>query len=161
MAGAARRGGSAALDRLLTRHGRALEADIARWYPGRRLAEVYTGVMSPRELQVLIDWLPDTGALAACVAAEAATRPARGRKATLPVDHPLRHFGWGRDRHITADVVEGLLGVQYVVATAAPRKKGSPRPRKPKPYPRPGRDTPGAAGVRVPGFGGPDPSRLR
>jgi hypothetical protein len=136
---------------------RAIEADVARFYPGRRLADVYTGVMSPRELAVLIEWLPDIGALSASLRAAAATRPTRGGSVPLPVGHPLLQFGWGRDRHMAADIVEALLGVQYVVSSAAPRKKGSPRPRKPKPYPRPGVVVPGSP----PSGPAPNPAHLR
>ena len=61
-------GGIAGLHRLITEHGEAIEADLARYYH-RDLAEVFTGDLTWRQLAVLVAHLPAGSALAHALAA--------------------------------------------------------------------------------------------
>jgi len=54
-------GGISRLVALIERHGEALDADLQHYYPGRRLAEVFTGHMTLREFGVLVRGLPGDG----------------------------------------------------------------------------------------------------
>lgn len=51
-------GGIAGLVEFLRLHGAAVEADLARFYPGTRLSDLTTGRLTWRRLRVLLDGLP-------------------------------------------------------------------------------------------------------
>jgi hypothetical protein len=100
------RGGSLALVELVNRHGSALVHDFQHEY-GLSLPDVLF-TWSPRVLLALVEELPDTSALAASLAGDKAFR------------------GWGRDRHMVAD----LWDLTIAVGMAGSKKR-------PPTYPRP------------------------
>lgn len=80
-------GGIGGLWRLLREHGRAVEADLRRFY-NVRLRELFTGDLTLRELIVLIKHLPSDCALARSMHGPAAE--------------------WGQTEHLLGDVIDLL-----------------------------------------------------
>lgn len=103
---------------VLRYHPHEVEADVARFYPGRRLAEWWRWLfgapgthMSSRELWVLISQLPD----------DSATKAA------------IREDPWTQRDHLLADVVDvlGFLRADYGVVHGAKRQPDTvPRPAR-------------------------------
>ena len=114
-------GGISGLRRLLTEHGEAVEWDIARYWPGRSLLELYRGEMSWRELRVFLRYLP----------ADSAT--ARAVRGSTPDED-----AWTLDRHLLASAVDAIRENTFATIKlgADPKKTGRLRP--PDPIPRPG-----------------------
>ncbi|AGM12039.1 tail assembly chaperone [Streptomyces phage Goby] len=107
-------GGSLSLARLVDDYGEGLYPDL-RFYYGIDLAEVIAGRgPSPSLVILLVQRLPDTSLTAALASG--------GRE----------QFGWGVDRHMTADIFDALN--QNTRATGNWGKKGAPKLPE---YPRP------------------------
>lgn len=116
-------GGSAGLVDLIDRYGEAIEADLLETY-GVDLAEFYRGKRSPRQILRLLAMLPDTCRLQAHLASE----PRRG-KATAKSEPWREHWGWGRDRHMFADLWDAMVAV-------APLKGKAPKYARPENKPQ-------------------------
>lgn len=129
-------GGIAGLLRFLAEHGEAVEWDVAHYWPGRSLLEVYRGEMSWRELGVFLRHLPHDSATVRAV-----------RGTTVEEDQ------WTLDRHLLAAVVESVRENTF----AQVRLHGDPKKTKhmkpPGPIPRPGVEAPARKG-NVIRFGG-------
>ncbi|AGM12192.1 tail assembly chaperone [Streptomyces phage Zemlya] len=107
-------GGSLSLARLVDDYGEGLYPDL-RFYYGIDLADVIAGRgPSPSLVILLVQRLPDTSLTAALASG--------GRE----------QFGWGVDRHMTADLFDALN--QNTRATGNWGKKGAPKLPE---YPRP------------------------
>lgn len=116
-----RAGGIAGLHRFLTEHGEAVEWDIARYWPGRSLLELYRGEMSWRELRVFLRFLPPDSATA---------RAVRG---STPEEE-----AWTLDRHLLASAVDAIRENTFATIKLGGDPKKTGRLRPPDPIPRPG-----------------------
>lgn len=146
MAGAFRReaGGILGLAHLLTEHGEALEWDIAHYWPGRSILELYRGEMSWRELRVFLRYLPRDSVTA---------------RAICPPD-PDADF-WTPDRHLTATLIDAVREGTFATIVMGGDPKKTKRLKPPKPIPRPGvgdQQKPGSGVIR---FGGKHGSGAR
>lgn len=114
-------GGIAGLRRFLTEYGEAVEWDMARYWPGRSLLELYRGQMSWRELRVFLRYLP----------ADSAT--ARDVRGSTPEED-----AWTLDRHLLASVVDAIRENTFATVKLGgdPKRTGPLKP--PDPIPRPG-----------------------
>lgn len=114
-------GGIPGLAGLLREHGEAIEWDLAHYWPGRSLMELYRGEMSWRELSVFIRYLPP----------DSATARALHRRS------PEEEF-WTPERHLAAATVDGVNFGNALAAYIAsdPKKRG--RFKAPPPIERPG-----------------------
>lgn len=114
-------GGIGGLADLLREHGEAVEWDLAHYWPGRSLLELYRGDMSWRELGVFIRYLPPDSATAR----------------VLHKRSPEEEF-WTPDRHLAAAAVDGMNFANALTAYvhADPKKRGPFKP--PPPIERPG-----------------------
>lgn len=110
-------GGISGLRRFLEEYGEAIEWDLARYWPGRSLLELYRGDMSWRELRVFLRYLPAESATARAVDPDNA---------------------WTLDQHLAATVADsvGFLNALTVYVNSDPKKRGTFRP--PDRIPRPG-----------------------
>jgi hypothetical protein len=98
-----------------------VEWDIARYWPGRSLLELYRGEMSWRELRVFLKYLPWESATARAV-----------RKSTAEDDY------WTPDRQLLAAMVDAQRENTYVQVKLHGDPKKTKRLRPPEPIPRPG-----------------------
>lgn len=114
-------GGIRGLVRFLSEHGEAVEWDIARYWPGRSLLELYRGEMSWRELRVFIKHAPWDSATARSV-----------RGSTPEEDY------WTPDRQLAASIVDALRENTYVQIKLHGDPKKTRRMRPPEPIERPG-----------------------
>lgn len=129
----------------LFRHGKALEASLAYRYPrdADQLDQFWTGEMSLRRLQLLVEYLP--------------------RNAPLHEEiSGAEEAYWTPDLRMSASIHEQLQYVAYVIgAVNVDKFKGKKNPvPEPKPIPRPGVETT-ASGKSRKGklvFGGKNPS---
>ncbi|MBW1600900.1 hypothetical protein JJV70_02035 [Streptomyces sp. JJ66] len=119
MAGAVRAGagGIRGLRRFLAKYGEAIEWDLARYWPGRSLLELYRGELSWRELRVFLRYLPPDSATARSVDPDS---------------------GWTVDQHLLATVADSVRELTHLtlVVNADPKKRRQIKP--PDPIPRPG-----------------------
>lgn len=114
-------GGISGLRRLLEEHGEAVEWDVARYWPGRSLLELYRGEMSWRELRVFLRFLPPDSATARAV-----------RGSTPEED------AWTLDRHLLAAAVDAIRENTFATVKLGGDPKKTGRLRPPDPIPRPG-----------------------
>ncbi|HEY9370455.1 hypothetical protein [Streptomyces sp.] len=114
-------GGIAGLRRFLTEYGEAVEWDMARYWPGRSLLELYRGQMSWRELRVFLRYLPT----------ESAT--ARAVRGTTAVEDQ-----WTLDRHLLAQVVEATRENTFAMVKLHGDPKKTRQLKPPDPIERPG-----------------------
>lgn len=114
-------GGIAGLRRFLTEHGEAIEWDLARYWPGRSLLELYRGEMSWRELSVFLRYLPPESATA---------RAARGSTA--------EEDAWTLDRQLLASAVEAIRENTFAMVKLHGDPKKTQRLKPPDPIERPG-----------------------
>ena len=127
-------GGIAGLHRFLTEYGEAVEWDVARYWPGRSLLELYRGEMSWRELRVFLRYLP----------AESAT--ARAVRGSTPDED-----AWTLDRQLLASAVDAIRENTFATVKLGGDPKRTGRLRPPDPIPRPGVDSKKSNVIR---FGG-------
>ena len=92
-------GGIAGLRRFLTEYGEAVEWDMARYWPGRSLLELYRGTLSWRELRVFLKYGP---------------RGERVITGLERVSRPGRRVYFGRD-----DVPDVLAGLGTSILTTS------------------------------------------
>lgn len=116
-----RAGGIAGLRRFLTEYGEAVEWDVARYWPGRSLLELYRGEMSWRELRVFLRHLPHDSATA---------RAVRGG---TPDEET-----WTLDRQLLASAVDAIRENTFVTVKLGGDPKVTGRMKPPDPIPRPG-----------------------
>lgn len=102
-------GGRASLLRLLSDHGEAVEADLARFYH-LRLADLTCGLLTWRRLGVLVRHLPTDGALARALHGEAVR--------------------WSTADHLMATTVDLLASANW--------QRGGGKGKRPRRLPRPG-----------------------
>lgn len=123
MAEALRRGagGIAGLRRFLEEYGEAVEWDIARYWPGRSLLELYRGEMSWRELRVFLRYLPTDSATA---------RTVRG---STPEED-----AWTLVPQLLASVVDAVRENTFTAIKLHGDPKKTGRLKPPDPIPRPG-----------------------
>lgn len=114
-------GGIAGLRRFLTEYGEAVEWDMARYWPGRSLLELYRGEMSWRELRVFLRYLPTDSATA---------RAVRG---TTPEEDQ-----WSLDRQLLATVADTVRENTFAMVKLHGDPKKTKRMRPPDPIQRPG-----------------------
>ncbi|MFB7162334.1 hypothetical protein [Streptomyces sp. NPDC056242] len=114
-------GGIPGLARLLREHGEAVEWDMARYWPGRSLLELYRGQMSWRELRVFLRYLPTDSATA---------RSVRGSTAT--------EDQWTLDRHLLASAVEAMRENTFAMVKLHGDPKKTRQLKPPDPIERPG-----------------------
>lgn len=114
-------GGIDGLRRFLTEYGEAVEWDIARYWPGRSLLELYRGEMSWRELRVFLRYLPPDSATA---------RAVRG---VTPEQE-----AWTLDRQLLASLVDAQRENTFAMVKLHGDPKKTKRLRPPEPIPRPG-----------------------
>lgn len=116
-----RAGGIAGLHRFLTEHGEAVEFDIARYWPGRSIKELWRGEMTWRELRVFLRHLP----------AESAT--ARAVRGATPEQET-----WTLDRQLLASLVDAQRENTFAMVKLHGDPKKTKRLKPPEPIPRPG-----------------------
>lgn len=116
-----RAGGIAGLRRFLTEYGEAVEWDMARYWPGRSLLELYRGTLSWRELRVFLRYLPTDSATA---------RAVRG---STPDDD-----AWTLDRMLLALTVDAVRENTFAMIKLHGDPKKTGRLKPPDPIPRPG-----------------------
>ena len=140
-------GGIAGLSEFLRRYGEAVEWDMARYWPGRSLLELYRGTLSWRELRVFLAHLPPDSATARAVNPRSAEE----------------EF-WTPERHLIATVADAVREGTYAQVKLHGDPTKTKRLRPPDPIPRPGvksRRTGGGDGgstvIRA-RFGGRNPS---
>ncbi|GAA0637215.1 hypothetical protein GCM10009535_11920 [Streptomyces thermocarboxydovorans] len=123
MAEALRRGagGIAGLRRFLEEYAEAVEWDIAHYWPGRSLLELYRGQMSWRELRVFLKHLPTDSATARAV-----------RKSTPEED------AWTLVPQLLASVVDAVRENSFLQLKLHGDPKKTGRLKPPDPIPRPG-----------------------
>lgn len=123
MAEAVRRGvgGIAGLLRFLERYGEAVEWDMARYWPGRSLLELYRGELSWRELRVFLRYLPTDSATARAVRGSTAEEDA-----------------WTLDRQLLATIADAVRENTFAVVKLQGDPKKTGRLKPPDPIPRPG-----------------------
>jgi hypothetical protein len=114
-------GGIAGLLRFLERFGEAVEWDIARYWPGRSLLELYRGEMSWRELRVFLRYLPTDSATA---------RTVRG---STPEED-----AWTLERQLLATIADAIRENTFATVKLGGDPKKTGRLKPPKPIPRPG-----------------------
>lgn len=114
-------GGIAGLRRLLEEHGEAVEWDLARYWPGRSLLELYRGEMSWRELRVFLRYLPQDSATA---------RAVRG---STPEEE-----AWTLDRQLLATIADAVRENTFATVKVGGDPKKTGRLKPPRPIPRPG-----------------------
>jgi hypothetical protein len=114
-------GGISGLRRLLEEHGEAVEWDIAHYWPGRSIKELYRGEMTWRELRVFLRYLPLDSATARAV-----------RGSTPEED------AWTLDRHLLASAVDAIRENTFAQVKLHGDPKRTGRLRPPDPIPRPG-----------------------
>lgn len=114
-------GGISGLHRFLTEYGEAVEWDMARYWPGRSLLELYRGEMSWRELRVFLRYLPVDSATA---------RAVRGG---TPEEE-----AWTLDRQLLASVVDAVRENTFATIKLGGDPKKTGRLQPPDPIPRPG-----------------------
>lgn len=114
-------GGIAGLRRFLTEYGEAVEWDMARYWPGRSLLELYRSEMSWRELRVFLKFLPP----------ESAT--ARAMRGSTPEED-----AWTLDRQLLASVVESVRENTFAMVKLHGDPKKTKRMKPPDPIERPG-----------------------
>ncbi|GAA2629572.1 hypothetical protein [Streptomyces axinellae] len=132
-------GGIGGLADFLREYGEAVEWDMARYWPGRSLLELWRGTLSWRELKVFLKFLPPDSATARAV-----------RSAT-PEDDT-----WTLDRHLLATVADAVRENTYALVKLQGDPKKTRRLKPPKPIPRPGVEQPKAG--KVIRLGGRNPS---
>jgi len=110
-------GGISGLAHFLREHGEAIEWDIAHYWPGRSLLQLYCGEMSWRELRVFLRYLPQESATARAMDPDNA---------------------WTRDQHLAAMVADNgsFLNALTLYVNSDPKKRGKFKP--PDPIERPG-----------------------
>jgi len=144
VAGAVRReaGGILGLAHLLTEHGEALEWDIAHYWPGRSILELYRGEMSWRELRVFLRYLPPES------------------KTARAIDPPDPDQAWWTpERHLMATLIDAVREGTFAAIVMGGDPKKTKRLKPPKPIPRPGvGEKPGSGVIR---FGGKHGSGAR
>ncbi|GAB2718079.1 hypothetical protein [Streptomyces bullii] len=116
-----RAGGISGLRRFLAEYGEAVEWDIARYWPGRSLLELYRGEMSWRELRVFLRFLPPDSAT---------SRAVRG---STPEEE-----AWTLDRQLLASVVDAVRENTFATVKLGGDPKKTGRLKPPDPIPRPG-----------------------
>jgi hypothetical protein len=103
------------LHRLIGEHGRPIEADLRQFY-GVRLTDLWRGLVTPREVLVLVEQL--------------ALEPrSRYRAAALGSNE---FIGWDRLTALTADLFDALQANTVVTA-----RVGGGKAKQPPHYPRP------------------------
>jgi hypothetical protein len=110
-------GGISGLCRLLEEHGEAIEWDVARYWPGRSLLELYRGEMSWRELRVFLRYLPPESATARAINPEAS---------------------WSLDQQLLATTADSVRELTYLTAVVHTDPKKRSRLKPPEPIERPG-----------------------
>lgn len=110
-------GGISGLAHFLREHGEAIEWDMAHYWPGRSLMELYRGEMSWRELRVFLRYLPQDSATARAMDPDNA---------------------WTREQHLLALLGDqaSFLSALTVYVNSDPKKRG--QFRAPDPIERPG-----------------------
>lgn len=110
-------GGIVGLRRFLAEYGEAVEWDMARYWPGRSLLELYRGEMSWRELRVFLRYLPPESVTARAINPDNA---------------------WSLDQQLTATVADAVRELTHLtmVVNTDPKKRGRLKP--PDPIERPG-----------------------
>lgn len=128
MAGARRcgAGGIGGLAHLLEEHGEAVEWDVAHYWPGRSLLELYRGEMSWRELRVFLRFLPP----------ESATARALYPKSKDDLTH--EYWSAPADRFFAATLIDCLRESTFVQVKLHGDQKKTRHLKPPKPIPRPG-----------------------
>ncbi|GAA3121682.1 hypothetical protein [Streptomyces echinatus] len=114
-------GGITGLRRFLTEYGEAVEWDVARYWPGRSLLELYRGEMSWRELRVFLRYLPQDSATARAVRGASPEQEA-----------------WTLDRHLLAALIDAQRENTFAMVKLHGDPKKTSRLRPPDPIPRPG-----------------------
>ncbi|MEU9310859.1 hypothetical protein [Streptomyces sp. NPDC048256] len=114
-------GGISGLRRFLTEYGEAVEWDMARYWPGRSLLELYRGTLSWRELRVFLRYLPTDSATA---------RAVRG---STPEDDT-----WTLDRMLMALTVDAIRENTFAMVKLHGDPKKTSHLKPPDPIPRPG-----------------------
>ena len=117
-------GGIGGLHRFLEEHGEAVEWDMARYWPGRSLLELYRGTLSWRELRVFLRFLPNDSATARAV-----------RGSTPEEDE------WSLDRQLLASVVDAVRENTFATVRLGGDPKKTARLKPPEPIARPGVET--------------------
>ena len=120
-----RAGGIAGLRRFLEEYGEAVEWDVARYWPGRSLLELYRGEMSWRELRVFLKFLPPDSATA---------RAVRG---STPDEE-----AWTLDRQLLATIADAVRENTFATVKLGGDPKKTGRLKPPRPIPRPGVEEP-------------------
>ncbi|MFF1709322.1 hypothetical protein [Streptomyces sp. NPDC058268] len=123
-------GGIPGLARLLREHGEAVEWDMARYWPGRSLLELYRGEMSWRELRVFLRYLPPESATARSV-----------RGSTPDEDQ------WTLDRQLLATVADSVRENTFAMVKLHGDPKKTKRMKPPPPIERPGVEAPKKSNV--------------
>lgn len=123
-------GGISGLRRFLEEYGEALEWDVARYWPGRSLLELYRGEMSWRELRVFLKGLP------------ADSLTARTVRGSTPEEDQ-----WTLDRQLAASMVDAIRENTFATVKLGGDPKKTRRLRPPDPIPRPGVHTPQSKNV--------------
>lgn len=114
-------GGIAGLAHLLREHGEAVEWDIAHYWPGRSLLELYRGEMSWRELRVFLRYLPPDS----CTAREIHPRDA------------VEEW-WTPERMLTATLIDSVRITNYLLVKLHGDPKKTRGLKPPDPIERPG-----------------------
>ena len=103
------RGGILGLGHLLRTYGAAVEAGLAAHYPGVRLAQLWQGTLTPRQLIVYLRHLPLNSPLGVALHGDAAR--------------------WGPAEHLLAVAIDVLQGANW--------QRGGGRGSRPQPIKRP------------------------
>lgn len=112
-----RAGGIRGLRRFLSEYGEAVEWDVAHYWPGRSLLELYRGEMSWRELRVFLRFLPPDSATGRAISPD---------------------NSWTLDQHLAATVADAVRELTHLtlIVNSDPKKRGRLKP--PEPIARPG-----------------------
>lgn len=116
-------------------HHSALEADLARFYPGTDLLDLWRGRLSWRRLAQLIRWLPPDAALYQSMRMARPPKPATGDGAALVLNDRLDAARYGTLPHLAELMLAMLQRLEaYDYARSDPAKRGEFTPTLPPGY---------------------------
>lgn len=124
-------GGIAGVQRLLSEHSEAIEADLLRYF-SVDLMDLWRGRLSYRRLSVLIRKLPGDSWT------QTALRDAAETELVEPVAGPMRFGPWTLTNYQLAGLTDAVNALRYVTARLA----GQDKYPLPEPTPRPGMSRP-------------------
>lgn len=116
-----RAGGIAGLLHFLTEYGEAVEWDMARYWPGRSLLDLWRGGLTWREVRVFLRYLPRDSATA------------RAARKDTPEEE-----AWTLDRQLLATIVDAVRENTFASIKLGGDPKKTSRLKPPAPIPRPG-----------------------